>query len=250
MKTAIVILAAGKGTRMKSDKAKVLHELAGRPMISYVVDTACRVVGENVVLVVGHQAPAVTATVCAEHAGLRFALQSEQLGTGHAVGCALAHLPKSTDTVVVLCGDVPLLTAGTIQALMHDHALAGRDISVLAVTVENPTGYGRILMDDARNLRAIVEEADATPPEKKIKTINSGIYCVNRAYLHTALHQIQPDNAQAEYYLTDIVAVGYREGRNVGVLVSANADEIVGVNTLKDLQHAEKLIKNRTSETP
>ncbi len=166
---AIIILAAGQGTRMKSDKAKVLHEIMGRAMISYVVATAAKVAGSNVILVIGHQADKVKATARAEGAEVAFAIQKQQLGTGHAVLCALPHLPDETQEVIILCGDVPLLSAETIRSLRDDHTRAARDISILAVQVDNPTGYGRILMDHDRKLVGIVEEADATPPQKEIK---------------------------------------------------------------------------------
>jgi UDP-N-acetylglucosamine diphosphorylase/glucosamine-1-phosphate N-acetyltransferase len=244
---AIIILAAGKGTRMKSDKAKVLHEILGRPMISYVTATAREVAGDNVILVVGHQAERVRSVVAAETADIVCALQEEQLGTGHAVQCAMPHLPQSIQEVIILCGDVPLLSATTIRALQDDHRTASRDISLLAVEVDDPTGYGRILMDRDRNLIGIVEEADADPAQKKIKLINSGIYCVNRDYLDASLARIKPDNAQGEFYLTDIVSIGYQEGKRVGVLVGEDADEITGVNTIDDLQSAKDILRDKQS---
>jgi len=245
---AIIILAAGKGTRMKSDKAKVLHEIMGRPMISFVVETATGVAGSNVILVIGHQADKVKALVDAEDTDITCAIQKEQLGTGHAVLSALPHLPENIQEVIILCGDVPLLSATTIQSLRDDHIQAARDISLLAVTVDKPTGYGRIIMDHDRNLVGIVEEADASAMQKEIKLINSGIYCVSRDYLADALARIKPDNAQGEFYLTDIIAIGYQGGKRVGVMVSADADETIGVNTIEDLQAAETIMRSRQSE--
>jgi UDP-N-acetylglucosamine diphosphorylase/glucosamine-1-phosphate N-acetyltransferase len=245
---AIIILAAGKGTRMKSNKAKVLHEIMGRPMIAFVTETAQKVAGRNVILVVGHQSDKVRAAVSAEASDITWALQKEQLGTGHAVQCALPYLAKEVEDVIILCGDVPLLTAETIRTLHADHQQAGRDISLLAVAVENPTGYGRIIMDRQRNLIGIVEEADADAAQKDINLINTGIYCVNRRYLTAALTRITPDNAQGEYYLTDIIAIGYREGMRVGVLVGEDADEIIGVNTIADLASATHIMHARQSE--
>ena len=245
---AIIILAAGKGTRMKSDKAKVLHEIDGRPMVSYVVRTARAVSGANVVLVIGHQAEQVQAVVAQEFSGTTWALQEHQLGTGHAVLCAMPQLSAEVQEVIILCGDVPLLSPETICALRDDHLDAGRDISILAVEVDNPTGYGRIVMDDDHHLVGIVEEADANDAQKEIKLINSGIYCVKKDCLADALNRIKPDNAQGEFYLTDIISLGYREGKQVGVLVSANADEIIGVNTLEDLRAAEGIMRTRQGE--
>ena len=179
---SVIILAAGLGTRMKSDKAKVLHEIMGRPMVLYVVETAKKAVGASVVIVVGHQAEKVREVV-SEKAQVSYALQEKQLGTGHAALCALPYLPDETEEVVILCGDVPLLTAETVRQLLSDHSLSGRDLTLLAVDVEKPTGYGRILFDENRNLLKIVEEADATVEQKKIQTINSGIYCVKKMFL-------------------------------------------------------------------
>ncbi len=241
---AVVILAAGLGTRMKSDKAKVLHEVLHRPMISYVVKTAAAVAGEQVVVVVGHQAERVRAVAGAE-ARLRFALQEEQLGTGHAVMCALPQLQPEAEHVVILCGDVPLLTAATVEKLVADHLAHRRHLTVLAVELDNPTGYGRILTDGRSNLRGIVEEADADDRQKAIRLINSGIYCVERRFLADALERIDSDNAQGELYLTDIVDVGYRQKRSLGIVVGDDADEIVGVNSVDDLRTAESLMRKR-----
>ncbi len=241
---AVVILAAGLGTRMKSRKAKVLHEVLGRPMISYVVETAASLAGDQVVVVVGHQAEQVK-SVAAAGGAVRFALQEDQLGTGHAVMCALPQLGPQAEHVVILCGDVPLLTCATVEKLVADHIGTRRDLTVLAVEMENPAGYGRILTDSRRNLRGIVEEADADGRQKAIRLINSGIYCVERTFLAGALERIDSDNAQGELYLTDIVAVGYRQNRSLGFVVGDDADEIVGVNSVEDLRVAESLMRKR-----
>ena len=176
---AAVILAAGMGTRMKSSKAKVLHEIIGRPMVMYVVETAKKVVGNNVVLVVGNQADKIKKIV-SEKTDVIFAIQERQLGTGHAVLCAQSYVPAHTDQVVILCGDVPLITPNTIKRLIDDHIKEMRDISILAVEIDNTKGYGRILLDENRNVRGIVEEADATEEQKSIKMINTGTYCVKK----------------------------------------------------------------------
>jgi UDP-N-acetylglucosamine diphosphorylase/glucosamine-1-phosphate N-acetyltransferase len=243
-KCSAIILAAGLGTRMKSDMAKVLHELMGRPMVLYVVETAKKVVGDSVILVVGHQAEKVMAVV-SEKEAVSYALQETQLGTGHAALVALPFLPDETEEVIILCGDVPLLTPETVRQLLSDHSRSGRDLTLLAVDVENPTGYGRILFDENRNLLKIVEEADATGEQKKIKTINSGIYCVNRKFLCGALKKIKTDNAQGELYLTDIIEIGYRERKAIGVMISSNAEETIGVNSREDLYRAETVMRSR-----
>ena len=241
---AVVILAAGMGTRMQSDKAKVLHEIQGRPMILYVVETARKIVGDDVVVVIGHQAQKVRAIV-SDTAELRFAYQEQQLGTAHAVLCALPLVPEHCEHVVILCGDVPLIQPETIADLAADHLSARRDISVLAVELDNPFGYGRILLDDNRQISAIIEEADATADQKQIKLINSGIYCVDKAFLLEALPEIRPDNAQGELYLTDIMSVGYKEKRNMGVVIGTNRQQILGINTCRDLEAVDAIMKAR-----
>jgi UDP-N-acetylglucosamine diphosphorylase/glucosamine-1-phosphate N-acetyltransferase len=239
---AIVILAAGLGTRMKSGKAKVLHEILGRPMISYVVDTAQAVAGRNLVLVIGHQADIVKKTVEGQ-ADVQYAYQEQQLGTGHAVMCAMPVLPDSTRHVVVLCGDVPLLGGDTLQNFVDDHRSKNRTLSVLAVYLDDPKGYGRIVHDNNGNVVGIVEEADATSSQKSINLVNTGIYCVERDFLESALQQIRSDNAQGEYYLTDIVGVARQENLPIGVTIGDNADEFVGINSREHLEAVERMMR-------
>jgi len=243
-KPAIVILAAGMGKRMKSDKAKVLHEIFGKPMIMYVVETAKKIAGNDVILVIGHQDDKVRKVV-SEDANVIFALQKDQLGTGHAVSCALPYLPDHTQEVIILCGDVPLLTFETVMRLLKDHIMAKRDISLLAVKINNPKGYGRVLFDEKMNVSGIVEEADASAKQKSIKTINTGIYCVKKEILFDSLKKIKSDNVQGEFYLTDVVELGYREGKVVGVLIGDDSEETVGVNTIHDLMTVENILHNR-----
>ena len=245
---AAVILAAGLGKRMKSTRAKVLHEVLQRPMILYVVDTAVAVAGDHVIVVVGHQADRVRQTVRV-HASTRFAVQSEQLGTGHAVQCALPLIPEACRQVVILCGDVPLITSATIATLIEDHRRHRRQATVLAVEVDNPAGYGRILRDARERVTGIVEEADATESQKKLRIINTGVYCVDKDCLSDALGQIDRDNVQGEFYLTDIVAVGYREKWNVGALVAADPAEFIGINSRQDLQRVERILLQRSKST-
>jgi UDP-N-acetylglucosamine diphosphorylase/glucosamine-1-phosphate N-acetyltransferase len=233
-KLAIIILAAGKGTRMKSNLAKVLHPIHGRPMIQYVVDAARGAAGRNIVLVVGHQADEVRRVVSGD-AEVGYARQDEQLGTGHAVVCALPELPPASEDVVILCGDVPLIRTETILELVADHRAAGRDVTVLAVDVPDPAGYGRIICSDDNRLRAIVEEADATETQKRISVINSGIYCASRSFLAEILPKLQSNNAQQEFYLTDIITLGNDAGRRIGMMMGAHHNEVLGVNTVKEL---------------
>ncbi len=247
---AVVILAAGLGTRMKSGKAKVLHEILDQPMVAYVAETAGKVAGDNIIFIIGNQAEKVRQVVsdsCMQRLGFlpRFALQEEQLGTGHAVLCALPEIPACAEDVVILCGDVPLLTAATLSHFLTDHTKTGRDISLLAVQLDKPKGYGRVLMDENENVLGIVEEADATDEQRKIKTINTGVYCVKKQFLTEAVRKIRADNAQGEFYLTDIIEIGYREGKRIGSLIGNDPDEVLGVNTPQDLTLVENIMRHR-----
>lgn len=246
--TAIIILAAGKGTRMKSDKAKVLHEINGVPMVNYVVQTAVQIVGDRIILVIGHQAEQVRKIVSEHCDGLTFAIQEEQLGTGHAVQCAIPYLSENIHHVVILCGDVPLITPATIQSLLKAHKTEKRDLTVLGVEMENPEGYGRMVVDAQNRVTAIVEDADATAEQKKIRIVNSGIYCSDRNFLNQSVNQIQANNAQEEYYLTDILEIGRKAKKNVGVEIFRNCEEVMGVNTLEDLELSENIAKNMNIE--
>ena len=240
---AVVILAAGMGTRMKSNKAKVLHEVCGTPMINYVAETAREIAGNNVVLVVGNQADKVRRTV-SKLGTFSFADQKEQLGTGHAVQCALPHIPDHCREVVILCGDVPLIKADTVSALIKSHAAEKRDISVLAVELADPTGYGRILLDDDGRVQGIVEESDTTGQQKRIRLINTGIFCVKKDFLLQAVPRIKSDNAQGEIYFTDIVQIAYKDKKHIGVTVGGQHLEVIGINTIEELKKVERAMKN------
>jgi len=239
---AVIILAAGQGTRMKSNKAKVLHEIDGRPMIQYVVKAAQKIAGENVIAVIGHQAQKVQETI-SDSASIYFAYQEKQLGTAHAVQCAMPNIPDNCDEVIILCGDVPLIRSRTIAELVEDHLSAARDITLLAVEIENPHGYGRILVDENGTVFGIVEEADATDDQKQIKLINAGIYCIRKAFLLNSLPKISANNAQSELYLTDIIGIAHTENKKIGVMVGSNPSEVIGVNTIQELQRVETILR-------
>jgi UDP-N-acetylglucosamine diphosphorylase/glucosamine-1-phosphate N-acetyltransferase len=248
-KIAVIILAAGMGTRMKSDKAKVLHEIAGQPMIIYVVAAARKVAGDDVIVVIGNQAQRVRE--CLSECGeLIFADQDNQLGTAHAVLCALPHIPDHCQEVVILCGDVPLIRPETITGLIESHRQDARDISLLAVELVNPNGYGRVMLDETQQVSGIIEEADATAEQKAIKLINAGIYCVKKEFLQAALPQIRSDNAQGELYLTDILAIGYRGKKKMGVRIAADYQQVMGVNTGRDLELVGAIMKKQLRIIP
>ena len=241
---AVIILAAGLGKRMQSDKAKVLHEILGKPMILHVVEAAFELAGDRIVVVVGHQAEAVRQIV-SERFRVRFAVQERQIGTAHAVQCAVTFLHEDAGQVIVLCGDVPLVRPQTLKRFLEHHHAGGFDVSVLAVKIDRPKGYGRILRDAKGNLEAIVEEADATEDQKKIDVVNSGIYCVERGFLLNALRLIQPDNAQGEFYFTDIISIGRAGSRLVGAFLGDDFNEVLGVNTPEDLKRLETMMRKR-----
>jgi len=215
---AMIILAAGLGKRMKSSKAKVLHEVLGRPMVHYVLETAVHFAEKNVYVIVGYQSDVVRAAIEA-HFTVHYVHQEKQLGTGHAVSCAMPHLAPEVSQVVILCGDTPMVSRQTIASLIRSHRQMHNDLTLLAVHMANPAGYGRILMTENLQVSGIVEEADATAEQRGIKMVNAGIYCIDRSFLEDALGSLKNDNAQQEWYLTDIVEIGFKKQKAVSAVV-------------------------------
>jgi len=246
-KIAALILAAGKGTRMKSDLIKVLHEVAGRPMVRWPLAAAREAGAEELVVVVGHQAEQVRERL-SDETGLRIALQEEQLGTGHAVACGLPALPGNSATVLILCGDTPLLTGATLQRLTATHRAAGAAVTVLTARLADPLGYGRIVRDNAGRVQRIVEQKDATPEEAAISEVNSGIYCMELDFLRAHIGSLGSDNAQHEYYLTDLVAIAVAEQCGCAAVVADDAQEIMGVNDRLQLADAAKILRRRIND--
>jgi UDP-N-acetylglucosamine pyrophosphorylase len=239
---AVIILAAGKGTRMKSSTAKVLHCIREKPMIGFVVDQAVCLAGNNVVVVVGTQAELVKQVVSQINPHLHFAMQEKQLGTGHAVACALPELSDSIEHVLILCGDVPFIKASTLADLVDTHVKSKNVITMLAATIENPTGYGRLVVNGQNRVLRIVEQADANDSEKQIKLINTGIYCVNRSALEYLVGLIKSDNAQNEMYLTDMVSIAADHAFKMGMIECRDNIEILGINTPEDMERAEAFV--------
>lgn len=240
---AMIILAAGKGTRMQSPLAKVLHPLAGRPLLTHVLEVTTSLAPQQLVVVVGHQAETVR-QVC-EPYGVICVLQEPQLGTGHAVAQAESVLADFPGDVLVLYGDVPLLQPTTLRALWDAHRRQQAAVTVLTACLEAPTGYGRILRDADGRIRRIVEERDASDSEKAVREINSGVYCLEAPFLFPALRRIGRTNAQGEQYLTDVVAIAVAEQHCVAHVTVADAQEILGVNTHAELAHLETLLRQR-----
>ena len=162
----------------------------------------------------------------------------------------MPHIPAQCEEVVILCGDVPLIQSGTIINLVEDHLDNARDISLLAVELDNPHGYGRVVLDNNFSVTAIIEEADATAEQKAIRLINTGIYCINKKFLQEALPKIKPDNAQGELYLTDVMAIGYRDQKRIGVQIGTDFQQILGVNTCQDLELVEGIMQKRARIIP
>ncbi|MFO7751404.1 MAG: NTP transferase domain-containing protein [Desulfobacteraceae bacterium] len=237
----VIVLAAGRGTRMNSDMPKVLHRVNGKTMLSRVLAGAVAIAGKNVVVVVGHQA-AVVKDVASREFDVCFQEQKKLLGTGDAVKSGLPGLSNSVRDVLIICGDVPLIRAETLEKFFSFHKAAENDITVLSVVLDNPAGYGRLLVDKNGFLVGIREEADATAEEKQNQLVNSGVYCVKKEFLVSALEMLVPDNAQKEYYLTDIVAIANKTASRAGCFPVADAREVFGVNTVDELKQAEKIM--------
>ena len=249
----ILILAAGLGTRMKSNLAKVLHKLDGRPLINHVCETALELDPKKIYVVVGHQADDVRTAVLdemdAEVAG--FAVQKQQLGTGDAVNAAREFLANEDSILLVLSGDVPMIRAETLAALtkLHrEHRGRGAACTVLSVRLKDPSGYGRVVRDENGSFDRIVEQKDASDEEKLVDEINSGIYCFDTKKLYAALSQVKNENAQGEFYLTDVPQILREQGENIAILLCGDASEVEGVNDRRQLADMEKAIRRRTVE--
>ncbi len=234
-----VILAAGKGTRMKSELPKVLHTVKGRTMVEYVIDAAKGAGADEICVIVGYKGDMVRESL--NTLNVSYAEQAEQLGTGHAVKCAADFIGTDGDTLI-LCGDTPLITSDTLKKLYERHTENGNAVTVLSAIFEDPFGYGRIIKDSDGNFRAIVEQKDCTEEEAKVQEVNSGMYLFNSELLSQALGMLTNNNAQGEYYLTDTIEIIKGLGGKVEAMPVSNKDEIMGVNTVDQLLTAESLI--------
>ncbi len=243
-----VILAAGKGTRMKSDIVKVLHPLLGLPMLFYSIELSLSgIKAGKTIVVVGYQADRIQEMF--KGIPIEFALQKEQLGTGHAVLQAIPFLKSFRGMVLILCGDVPLVKVETLRSFIDTYKRTGSTLSVLTTVVEEPFGYGRILRNSEGWLEKIVEEKDASEEERTIREINTGIYCVKAPFLKQGLTEIGKENAQGEYYLTDLVEIAKKKGLRCSAHVVADPVEVMGINTRVDLATAhDKLRQEKLKE--
>jgi len=251
----VLIMAAGLGTRMKSDLAKVLHKLSGMPLIEHVYRTTAGLEPNTVIVVVGHQAQDVQKAVefaAEQHGGprvnLEFVLQTEQHGTGHAVMQSEEALKRLSGTLLILYGDVPLVKTSTLQALLAKHIEGNNAGTLLTINAEDPTGYGRIVRDRQGNFQRIVEQRDASPQEREIHEINPGIYCFEISALLPALSRLTNRNAQGEYYLTDVPGILAEGGQKVGLVEYDSLEEVLGINTRVELAACEKRLRQQTLE--
>ena len=237
----VIILAAGLGTRMKSGTIKILHRAAGRPIIDYVLDLASDLCPEPPVMVVGYQREAVQKCVGTR---ARYAVQEQQLGTGHAVLQAAQYIDP-TKRVMILSGDVPLTRIETLRRLLEEHERAGNALTLLTMKLADPGMYGRILRDEHGGVTRIVEAKDATEEQRRIDEVNAGIYVFNGEHLFENLRNLTPENAQREYYLTDLLSVIQKEGHGVGAVIADDPIEALGVNSRSELARVEREIQRR-----
>ncbi|MFJ8674139.1 bifunctional UDP-N-acetylglucosamine diphosphorylase/glucosamine-1-phosphate N-acetyltransferase GlmU [Streptomyces sp. NPDC093589] len=249
---AVVVLAAGEGTRMKSATPKVLHAICGRSLVGHVVAASRDLAPEHLVVVVGHAREQVQAHLAEVDPSVRTAVQHEQNGTGHAVRMGLEELSADgaalDGTVVVVCGDTPLLTGGTLRKLSETHAAEGNAVTVLSAEVPDSTGYGRIVRDAGGAVTAIVEHKDATDSQRAIREINSGVFAFDGRLLTDALGKVRTDNSQGEEYLTDVLGILREAGHRVGAAVADDHREILGINNRVQLAQARRLLNDRLLE--
>jgi bifunctional UDP-N-acetylglucosamine pyrophosphorylase/glucosamine-1-phosphate N-acetyltransferase len=241
--TVAVILAAGKGVRMKSDLPKVLHRLGGKPMVEYVIRTAEEAGAEKIILVIGHRWEQAQESL--KHLNVEFVMQREQLGTGHAVLQTQKLLSDFEGDVLVLCGDVPLLRSDTLKRLIKEHGEKKASATVLTAIFGDPTGYGRIVRDEGGLVQKIVEDKDAFADQRDIKEINTGTFCFERASLFLALERVTNDNQQGEYYLTDTLKILLDQRLTIWGVVADDPSETMGINSIEELKKAEEILLAR-----
>ncbi len=237
-----VIMAAGKGTRMKTNKSKVVHKIYGKELVKRVVETAQKLEVDDIITIIGHQREQVQ-TVLGD--SVKYAVQEERLGTGHAVLQAEGYLKDKTGKVIILSGDVPILRPETLKKLIKKSIEDKEYATLLTAKYDNPTGYGRILRDIGGSVKAIVEEKDATEIQKTIKEINAGVYCFDIQELLKVLKELKPNNAQDEYYLTDVIKIMNEKGLKTGAIIVEDNTEILGINDRKQLETVTKVLQKR-----
>jgi len=242
-KLSLIILAAGKGTRMKSDKAKVLHQTFYSPMLNHVLTAVKPLQADLTIAIIGHQRDEVER--CLAGFDVISCVQHEQLGTGHAVLCAEPIFKDKIGTVMILCGDTPLIQSETLLHMYQKHLSHDGPVTIMTAILDNPVNYGRIISDEAGKVLSIVEEKDATPEQKKICEINAGIYCADADFLFTILKKVDKDNSQGEIYLTDIVSISVGMKYSVAKYMTSHSKDVLGVNSRIELAEAHKELQMR-----
>ena len=242
-KLILVILAAGKGTRLQSELPKVLHTLAGKPLIEYVFEAAAPLEVQNTYVVVGYQADQVQRAL--SHLPVQFVVQEPQMGTGHALQIVRPFWEKHDGNLLVLSGDVPLISTPSLQELIKSHEQSGSSATLLSSVTDNPTGYGRVIRSSRGDVERIVEEKDATPEQRKVQEINTGIYCFDSVALAEVIDQLTASNSQKEYYLTDCIRLLKAKGQKVDAVICNDSIEVSGVNSRAELAQLERLVRER-----
>ena len=243
---SVVVLAAGKGTRMKSEKAKVLHEVFYAPMIWHVLDAVNGLKPGKTVVVVGHQKEQVAKQLST--CDVIFAEQKEQLGTGHAVLAAEEALAGLSGTVMILCGDTPLIRPTLLSELAQQHENNSAQVTLVTTRLDDPSNYGRIISDHSGNIHAIVEHKDANDEQLQVKEVNAGIYCVDKELLFSTLKKVGTNNSQGEVYLTDIVKLAVEKGLAVKTFVATDSIDVLGVNSRRELSQAQAVLQSRRNK--
>src|SRR3989304_321191 len=246
MDFSVIVLAAGKGKRMKSELPKVLHPILGRPMLNYVLDAVMQISPERIIVVVGYGADKIKETL--SYIKVKYALQSKQLGTGHAVRCAKGAFRDYNGKILIVNGDFPLIRSETLKGFVENHKKTNTGISLLTAFLDSPEGYGRVVRNGKGDVIRIVEEKDATPKEKMIKEINSGAYCVESSFLWDVIGKIGSKNEQKEYYLPDIVNIATQSGKKISGFIVPDGEEVLGVNNREELARVEERLRKRTNE--
>ena len=241
MRTATIILAAGKGTRMQSDQPKVIFELAGKAMVNRVIETANKIDSEKIIVVVGYKKEQVKAVI-GNQANILYAVQEPQLGTGHAVMVCKEHLADFEGIVFILYGDVPMLKGQTLKRMLDIHTKESAVCTVLTAKMPDPLQYGRIVRDENGGFVKIAEFKDASEQERLINEINTGIYCYNAAELRESLKELNNDNKQGEYYLTDTLEILRKKGNHISSVILDDIAEASGVNSVEQLKELEKQV--------